>query len=359
MRISLLNFICCPYCSGELTSLISPQYYPFQESAKTTSKKTSVGNSTEIKEGLLICEECSHWFPIRDFIPELLPDHLRDWDFDLIFLRAQKSKIRRKIFKRLLRKSKIFQRKAKKIEDSGLHYKKSEISIEEKISDPDFFGPGYSSPFNPSNTEFSIQLIRRFGNVLPLLELKQGDVVLDVGPGYAWTTEWLMKMGIRSIGVDICRTYLGIGLRRMNGEFPYLVIGDVEYLPIKNECLNAVLCFDAFHHIPNRRKAAQHFFRTLKENGNIVLAEPGADHEKAEVSKEVMKKYGILEKGMSINDVDNYCQGLQTGSTEQHFIIKVKNDEQNKFISPEFIQSHVYTDCNCYVIKKRLSQVSR
>lgn len=353
MHISLLDYICCPHCAGELKSLASLLTDPILENAITPSQKAPAGTFTEIEEGLLVCGECSRWFPIRDFIPELLPDHLRDWDFDRIFLKAQKSKMRRNVFKRWMRKSKAFEQKAKLIEDEGVDYKKSEISIEKKVSDPDFFGPGYFSPFNPGNTEYSIQLIRRFGNVLPLLELKKEDVVLDVGAGYAWTTEWLMKMGVKAIGVDICRTYLKIGLNRMSGEFPYLLIGDVEYLPIKNECLNAVLCFDAFHHIPDRIKAMSHFFRTLKDNGTVVLAEPGADHEMADVSKEVMKKYGILEKGMSLDDVTNYCQGLQAGSPEQHFIVKVKHDEQNKLISPEFIQSHIYADCHFYVIKKR------
>ncbi len=32
----------------------------------------------EIITGILICDECNRWFPIRETIPELLPDELRD-----------------------------------------------------------------------------------------------------------------------------------------------------------------------------------------------------------------------------------------------------------------------------------------
>ncbi len=51
-------------------------------------------------------------------------------------------------------------------------------------------------------------------------------------------------------------------------------------------------------------------------------AEPGADHEKAEISQEVMQKFGILEKGMSLQDVEDYCRGLETEPPKQHFIMK-------------------------------------
>ncbi|MBW2593847.1 MAG: methyltransferase domain-containing protein [Deltaproteobacteria bacterium] len=331
MRNSLLDYICCPHCGKNLTG-----------------SDTAV----EIEKGVLICEKCSRWFPISNFVPELLPDHLRDWDADLALLDSLESQQTKRLFRKLRRKSKTFQKKAAGVQDSGLAYKKSEISIKNKVSQPDFFGPGYCSPFNPGNTEYTIQLIRRFGNVLPLLEIGQGDVVLDVGAGYAWTTEWLKKMGIESIGVDICRTYLDIALQRMDRDRPHLIIADVENLPIQTDRLHAVLCFDAFHHIHDRERSMRHFLRALKKSGRIVLAEPGEEHEMAEVSQDVMEKYGILEKGMSLSDVEGYCRGLALEPPEQHFILNINNREQAENLSREFVASHSYLDCNFYVIKK-------
>ena len=346
MRYSMLDYINCSYCGGDLTCMI-----PSQEEKQRD-------DSVDMKEGLLYCEKCGHWFPIRDFIPELLPDHLRDWERDLEFFKTLKQTLPQGIFKELLDKSQPFasQGSAVSMEDEGIHYKKSEMSIKSKVTDDDFFGPGFFSPFNPGNPEFTMHLIRRLGNVLPLLELKQGDVVLDIGVGYAWTTEWLKKMGIHSIGVDICRTYMDIGMKRMGEKHSHLVLGDIENLPIKDHVLNAVLCYDAFHHIPNRKKAMSHFFRALKDRGNIVLAEPGGMHEFADVSKEAMDKYGILEKGMDLEDVSHYCNGLNLLPPEQHFVLKIQRDEQNQTLSPEFVHSHSYVDCHVYVVKKRLGE---
>ncbi|MDQ1353813.1 MAG: hypothetical protein QG657_4120, partial [Acidobacteriota bacterium] len=168
-----------------------------------------------------------------------------------------------------------------------------------------------------------------------------------------WTTEWLMKMGMVPIGVDICRTYIDIGVQRMGKTLPYLVIGDIESLPIKNSRLDAVLCYDAFHHIPDRKKAMGNFHRALKDQGRIVLAEPGGMHEFAKVSTDVMDKYGILEKGMELEDINAYCEGLKILPPEQHFILKIQGHEVGQTLSREFVYAHPYVDCNIFVVKKQ------
>ena len=51
----------------------------------------------EIVEGLIVCPKCLRWYPIRDEIPELLPDELRDEREELSFLRKWREKIPQKI----------------------------------------------------------------------------------------------------------------------------------------------------------------------------------------------------------------------------------------------------------------------
>ena len=51
----------------------------------------------EIVEGLIICPKCLRWYPIRDEIPEMLPDELRKEGEDLPFLRKWKKKVSEKI----------------------------------------------------------------------------------------------------------------------------------------------------------------------------------------------------------------------------------------------------------------------
>jgi len=344
MRKTLLSYICCPACRSNLEYI-----------AEKSSRVGSSSHEQEIIQGMLVCSKCKHWFPIRNYIPELLPDHLRDWENDSNFLNELDLNVDLKLLDKLIKKTKSVQKKVIRIKDTGVNYKKSEISITDKVTHPDFFGPGYISPFNPGNTEFTMQLIRRFGNTIPALKLKQNDIVLDIGAGYAWTTEWLLKMGTEPIGVDICRTYLDIGIKRMGTRLPHLIVADVENLPIKNNRVNAILCYDAFHHIPNRKTAMQHFYRILLAGGNIVLAEPGPEHEEAPISQEVMEKYGILEKGMSLTDIKDYCAKLKDLSFQQQYVISINQDEQDLTLSPDIIRSHYYMDTQLYIINKHKS----
>ncbi|MCK4497607.1 Trm112 family protein [Candidatus Bathyarchaeota archaeon] len=53
----------------------------------------------EIVEGLIVCPRCLRWYPIRDEIPEMLPDALRKEKDELPFLRKWVNEIPSKILK--------------------------------------------------------------------------------------------------------------------------------------------------------------------------------------------------------------------------------------------------------------------
>jgi uncharacterized protein YbaR (Trm112 family) len=48
---------------------------------------------SEIVEGLITCPKCLRWYPIKDEIPEMLPDELREKKDELIFLRKWQTQI--------------------------------------------------------------------------------------------------------------------------------------------------------------------------------------------------------------------------------------------------------------------------
>ena len=51
----------------------------------------------EIVEGLIVCPKSLRWYPIRDEIPEMLPDELRKEAEDLPFMKKWESKFPSKI----------------------------------------------------------------------------------------------------------------------------------------------------------------------------------------------------------------------------------------------------------------------
>jgi ubiquinone/menaquinone biosynthesis C-methylase UbiE/uncharacterized protein YbaR (Trm112 family) len=303
---------------------------------------------TDVSDGLLICPSCKRFYPIRESIPELLPDHLRNFKNDEAFLDSfsYSHSIRESLYNDL--KQGLKQRPGIPVRDEGQHYKESEMNLKEKVEDPGFYGPGYVAPFNPGDPFFTINLLKRFSNVLSLLDMKPGDAVLDIGCGYFWTTEWLMKIGFEAVGVDITRTYFEVGMKRTGNKHPHLIIADVEHLPVQTGKFKSVLCYDAFHHIPDRKKAMFHFDRILEQGGTVVLAEPGKDHEKAQVSIDVMNKFGILEKGMDLSDVEEYSKGLNFSRPVQHKICKIEKEKSSIFV----FSAQRYVDSCIYTLKK-------
>ena len=51
----------------------------------------------EIVEGVIICIKCLRWYPIREEIPEMLPDELREEKNEVEFLKKWKHVFPKKI----------------------------------------------------------------------------------------------------------------------------------------------------------------------------------------------------------------------------------------------------------------------
>jgi len=388
VRYSLLNFLACPSSKTDLTCVVTKEtesrigHVRFAECDRVNQAGSMFGPApafgkqtwlTEflqsnacvpapssrnyevvVEEGLLISGETGRWYPIRNFIPELLPDHLRNFDRDFEFLSGLRTILPPSLFDRLY-DQKLFSGRTDTDEIGG-RYKRAEMAISTKVDDPSFFSPGYISPFNPWNPEHTIYLIRLFSFCLRLLQRNgPNQVVLDAGCGYSWTTEWLLKIGYEPLGVDITRTYLDIAVSRLGAGLPHLAVADTENLPIRDGVVDAVLCYEAFHHVPDRQKAMRQFFRVLKPGKSVVFAEPGSNHEHAQGPIDVMEKYGILERGMSLEDVRGYVRGSGFLQPAQHHVFEVEASLAAKAsLTDEFRSQYGFTATNLYTIDKPL-----
>jgi uncharacterized protein YbaR (Trm112 family)/SAM-dependent methyltransferase len=388
MRYSLLDHLGCPACytplvsvtASEVASQMPAGLFPVgtrvasgpgvgpSPSALPVTPLTSLlkslagpaatperGNEVDIVSGLLVCGGCGRWYPIEGGIPELLPDHLRDAARERTLFDAaladQPSSLRDALA--------AFTPSGDASTDPGAHYKQAEIGIKSKIDDPVFFGPGYSSPFNPWNTDFTVYLIALFGAVAPMLGISRGQTLVDSGCGYAWSTEWFFRSGINVIGVDICRTYLEIGIARIGAFRPHLVVGDVENLPLASGQADGILAYESFHHIPDRQRALASYDRVLKKGGTVILAEPGGEHEDAKVSVDAMEKFGILEKGMELDDVEGYAEGTTFGAPEQLHLLRVTHVERGLVIDDAFVKNHSAYHSNFFKLVKGAAKEAR
>jgi SAM-dependent methyltransferase len=157
---------------------------------------------------------------------------------------------------------------------------------------------------------------------------------------------------VPAVGIDISRVYPEIGIERMGANRPHLVIGDVENLPLQDGIGDAILAYESFHHIPDRQRAMAGYDRVLKEGGRVVLAEPGGAHEHAEVSVDVMRKYGILERGMELEDVCGYAAGTRLTRIEQVFLAKVTAADAGALVSRDFLRARNSTEGHLFRLSR-------
>ena len=175
MRYSLLNFIVCQSCHADLTcvacreapcetspTVLSPCSRVSAEGAivgpapvwrRTTPLTGQLAQYASapavpdrdflvaVDQGLLVCGECGRWYPVIDFVPELLPDHLRSWDRDGAFLDGMSSRLPAA----LLECIRGFRPEPGSAGGGGEHHKLAEIALPGQIADASFWGPGYSA----------------------------------------------------------------------------------------------------------------------------------------------------------------------------------------------------------------------
>jgi len=79
MKRKLMDILACP-----IDKYYPLELYVFKE-------------DDEISEGIIVCPKCLRWYPIRDEIPEMLPDELREEKEETEFLRKWRDKIPEKI----------------------------------------------------------------------------------------------------------------------------------------------------------------------------------------------------------------------------------------------------------------------
>ena len=82
MHHDLMEILACPMCKCEELELEI-----FEE-------------SEEVNEGMIICTACNRFYPIKDTIPHMLPDHLRKEKEEVIFLKKFQEKVPDKILKK-------------------------------------------------------------------------------------------------------------------------------------------------------------------------------------------------------------------------------------------------------------------
>ena len=134
--------------------------------------------------------------------------------------------------------------------------------------------------------------------------------VLDFGAGSCWTSHFLTQMGCRVVAMDISEAMIDLGRRRYKEHpvfgsqpAPEFNVFDGHRMDLDDGSVDRVLCFDALHHVANMREVLSEMGRVLRPGGLAGFSEPGPSHSKDAQSQHEMRRYGVPERDLVLEDV--------------------------------------------------------
>ncbi|MCL2334769.1 MAG: class I SAM-dependent methyltransferase [Endomicrobia bacterium] len=120
-----------------------------------------------------------------------------------------------------------------------------------------------------SPNEEKLELIKQ--NILPLLELKKGERVLDACCGTGVLIPLLKDAGAKITGIDYSEKMIEKAEERY-GESARFIAGNVEDIPFKNESFDKIIMHNSFPHIDGKKKMFAQCYRTLKSGGIFLIS---------------------------------------------------------------------------------------
>ena len=165
-------------------------------------------------------------------------------------------------------------------------------------------------PFSPPATDTlaeSVRLMHDFAVSLNALDPSASDLILDLGTGSGWTSEWLARLNLRLVSIDIALDMLKIGQARCAGRNVGFAAGDFEALPFRSGSFDRALCLNALHHVPKPAQALREIARVLNDRGRLVLIEPGHGHAQRDTSQAAMSEFGVLEQDLEATMLMRLC----------------------------------------------------
>lgn len=232
MRTTILTYLSCPSCKGEL-------------SFKEFSAPDKSGN---IADGIFICQSCKNTYPLVNFVPRFLPDAFtRHPDF------VEKYK--------------------NDIEKSGAKINSENISKLKKDTITNFgsewetwgqFGWGDGQNYEGAKRHFDYK-------VLFTPEEIKNKLVLDGGCGNGRYSKIALDYGAEVIGVDLSDA-VDVAQKNLGAnEKMHIVQADLFKLPFKKSTFDFIFSNGVLMHTGNARKAFLSLVPLLTDNGKITI----------------------------------------------------------------------------------------
>lgn len=154
-------------------------------------------------------------------------------------------------------------------------------------------------------------LLRNMGVLLQGMQIGTTMTVLDFAAGTCWFTRILSQMGCQMIACDVSRAALDLGRRLFEEQplpspqiaKPHFLHFDGRKLDLPDAAVDRIVCFDAFHHVPNQEAVLAEMARVLKPGGIAGFVEPGPHHSTSPEAQYEMGHHDVLENDIVLADI--------------------------------------------------------
>jgi SAM-dependent methyltransferase len=166
------------------------------------------------------------------------------------------------------------------------------------------------------------EMLQNLGLLFSGLQLGKSMTVLDFGAGTCWLSRFLAQLNCQVICCDTSRTALAIGKRLFDEHPPsgsavvppQFLWFDGHRIDLPDGSVDRIVCFDAFHHVPNGGQVVSELGRILKRGGIAGFSEPGRRHSQSPASQYEMRNHKVLENDIDLNVI--FADAQRAGFTD-------------------------------------------
>ncbi len=153
-------------------------------------------------------------------------------------------------------------------------------------------------------------------SVLQRLQLFPGARVMDFGAGTGWLSRIFAYLDCRPIAMDISAAGLALG-RRAYEQDPLMADRPIDWrvfdgvtLPLDDESVDRIVCYDSFHHVADQAAILREFHRVLVPGGRAAFHEPGPTHSRTPEAQHDMRLFDVIENDIVIEDIWRIAQDI-------------------------------------------------
>ena len=180
----------------------------------------------------------------------------------------------------------------------------------------------------------------RLGYLLAHLRHNPLQTVVDFGAGMCWLTIGLHRTGCRVIALDVSRAALELGERAFqeagfppDRPRPEFRVYDGYTFPLEDNSVDRIACYDALHHVPNKRTVLREMYRVLRSGGRACFVEPGPGHSASDVAQHDTEQWGVLEDEI---DATILCDIAEEIGFSETYTVPLPDPLDNRFGPRDF-----------------------